>query len=219
MGAKGRLLEGRRQVSKRLRVLIVDDHLMFAESIAALLLAEDENVEVADFATSLDEPALERMASGQYDVFVVDLKMPGVDGVASIVEKCSGFGARLAIISGAARRREVELAIQLGVDGFIPKTMGTSALLGAIKLVAFGGRYFPVEFLSAQEAEGDEVGMLSARERLVLEHIRQGASNKVIGGKIGVEESVVKAIVRSLCARFGVSNRTALAMRAIEWGF
>lgn len=198
-----------------MRLLVVDDHAAFGEALAAYIEATTGDIAVT-IADGLDE-ATSVLAARAIDLVLIDVRMPGVEGVRHLVERCRAvYSGQVLLISGAPSRRDVELALMLGVAGFVTKTMSAKAIVAAIRLVASGERFFPLTLMGQ---DPDQAGPeLTDREAVALRMICSGAPNKLIAKELGLELPTVKAIVRSLCIKFNAANRTGVAIRAIELG-
>lgn len=197
------------------RALLADDHVLFGESLSALLAVEAPEIRI-DYVQSIDEV---RTASQDYDLLLVDLFMPGIRGPQDISNLRSAHSkARIVVLSGSTRRKDVELSISLGLDGYLPKTIGANSLVGAIRLIVTGERFFPVSLLSEGPGEAPVASKFSKRELDVLRLLCKGASNKKIGSVLNVEEPAIKAVVRGLTLKFGAANRTEVVIRALEHG-
>lgn len=210
--------ERSQQSTPGLRILLVDDHVLFGESLLALLAMRAPEFDVR-YAERLDPSIISALSNCEFDLILADLRMPDVGGVR---ELDAAFSHRdrtpLVVISGTARKADVDTAISLGLAGFIPKTMAGQSLVSAIMLIASGERFFPLSVLSKSE---EIIGMpsLSDRERMVLEMLCKGASNKSVARALNIEEATTKAVVRSLCAKFSAENRTGVVVKALELGF
>jgi DNA-binding NarL/FixJ family response regulator len=203
--------------SDKLRLLLIDDHQLFTESLALLLKSQTNEFEV-ECALSVTHEHLEQARADRFDVILLDLRMPGFTSIEDLAKVwLHRSNARVVIISGFAGPRDVERVVQAGFHGLLPKTMSTRALVNAVRLIAAGERFFPSFQGAGAETRADALA-LSARERAVLELVCKGAPNKAIGIALQLDESVVKAAVRTVCNKFGVANRTALAIKAIELG-
>lgn len=204
----------------RIRLLLIDDHLLFAELLALLLKSLTEEFEI-ECAVSVTRELLDKAHGGSYDIVLLDMRMPGFKSIENLAEVwLEKSDARVVIISGFAGPRDIERVMQAGFHGLLPKTMSARALVNAIRLIAAGERFFPSLQNSAGEtAQRANAPALTTRELAVLELVCEGAPNKAIGIALRLEESVVKAAVRTICNKFGVANRTALAIKAIEFGF
>jgi DNA-binding NarL/FixJ family response regulator len=201
--------------SEPLKILVLDDHRLFAESLAALL-SNAPFTAMVEYDVAIDPQSLQRIIETQFDLLLVDLRMPGVGDVETAAAIKQQTGARTVILSGLASRFDIDMAISLGLDGYLPKTMAAGSLLRAAQLIASGERFFPVESTKTEPTEQAPLSRLTDREKEVLSLLCTGASNKAIARGLLIDENAVKAVVRALCAKFGVQNRTGVVIAALK---
>lgn len=203
-----------------MRILLADDHDLVRDAIGALLESEDPSIRV-DTVEDLPS-ALATLRGGQtYDVVILDLRMPGMNGLSGISKvKSLRHDVPIVIMSGNASTQDVHTALELGAKGFLPKTLAGRSLVNAVKLVASGESYVPTDVLTsggALAADGIRA-TLTKREMEVLAQLRRGHSNKEIGRVLSIAETTVKLHVRSLNEKFSARNRTDIVIRAIDAG-
>jgi DNA-binding NarL/FixJ family response regulator len=201
-----------------LRVLVADDHAMLVEMLALHLAT------VAGFAVvtahSLDS-ALERMEAGEGgDVALLDLDMPGMNGVAGLRRALrANRGRPVGILTGGATPRMAETLVAAGAAGLVLKTAGVRSLANAIRFMHAGERYLPLDLMRAARVEAEEGrGALSGRERAVLAILAEGRQNKEIAGALRLAEPTVKMHVTAICRKLGALNRTQAVLRARDLG-
>jgi DNA-binding NarL/FixJ family response regulator len=200
-------------------VLIVDDHPVVRRGLRVLLEVQDgiEVVgEAADGGTAL-ALATERAP----DVILLDLKLPGMDGIAVLGElKARDSAARVLVLTSATEPASATLAVRSGAAGVVYKDVDPDALVRAIRSVHDGHLLLAPEAADAlARSAGDAVAgidALTAREREVLAEIAKGRSNREIARALGVAEKTVKAHVSSLLAKLGVQDRTQAALLAVR---
>jgi DNA-binding NarL/FixJ family response regulator len=207
------------------RILLADDHAMVREALAQMLEGLDSHLSVAQ---AQDLPAALAILEKDHDFAVVllDYNMPGMNGAASIVEIARLYpGLPVGIISGYLGTRELDPLIQAGAVGIFPKTMTGPALVMALKLALTGQTYVPwsgdlgqPDLRTAAEAAATPPADLSKRQIEVLQYLVKGAANKEIAHQLGLSEVTIKVHVAALCRKFGVANRTQLAMAALRVG-
>ena len=214
-----------------LTVLIVDDHPVVRQGLRVLLEVQD-GIEVAGEAAD-GEQALALAAALDPDVILLDLKLPGLDGVAVLTElRARGVGARVLVLTSANDPAQVSRAVRAGASGFLYKDVDPDALIRAIRAVNDGnlllapgaaGTLLP----SAATAGGDGgppggqgprggLGALTLREREVLDELARGRSNREIARQLHVSEKTVKTHVSSVLAKLGVQDRTQAALYAVR---
>jgi len=190
--------------------------MLISEAVARLL-QRSGNFEVLT-ATSLQDALRDLEEQGPVDIVMLDLKMPGMNGIESIrqVVKANEPG-RVVLFSGNADANFVQSAIQAGALGLIPKTLPLRSLLSAIGLVESGQIFVP-----AQLSRGDtpavpgEQAQLSDKELFVLRRAAEGQTNKEIARELVSNEMSVKMHMRMICKKLGAKNRTHAAMIARE---
>ena len=205
-----------------MQILLADDHDLVRDAIGSLLILEDESIGLStakDLNDALRVLHLKAKEKQSFDVIVLDLRMPGMDGLVGAQKMIDAAkGVPVIIMSGQASNSDVRAAHKIGVKGFVPKTLAGKSLLSAVRLVALGESYFPAEMLSPQESTRDGGLTLTEREAEVLSQLRQGNSNKEIAKALSIAETTVKLHMRSLSDKLGARNRTDIVIKAIDIG-
>jgi two-component system, NarL family, nitrate/nitrite response regulator NarL len=211
-----------------MKVLLADDHVLVREGMKLLFEKLDPGAEVLEAQSYEQTVAVAREASA-LDLILLDLKMPGMQGVDSLValrEEISGVP--VVILSGAFDRQDVLAALDQGAAGFIPKTLGSEAMFHAINLVLSGEKFVPslVYFEDGGDGDGADAGendslftTLTSREREVLELLIQGNSNNQMADSLGLQEVTVRARLTGVFRKLGVKNRTQAVGLAMRKGF
>ncbi len=213
-----------------MRLLIADDHKLLRDTLSNFLAQQDDIdvVSVGDVAEAQQAIA----DAGPFDMVLLDYGMPGMDALNGLDAILSASDAPpVVLISGFAPHETVERALQMGIRGFLHKTMNAASLLKAIRFMAQGERFVPVDFLISARPTGVQtvsatspkaspalVESLTKRERQVLMALCEGQTNKEIARSLTLSEPTIKLHVKTLCRRLGVSNRTQAAMIAREQG-
>jgi DNA-binding NarL/FixJ family response regulator len=205
-----------------MRLLFADDHDLVRDAISALMLREDPGLTIVQ-AHSLDTALAALSGKGPFDVAILDLNMPGMDGREGIVRfRRAATQMPTIILSGSDRIEDVAGALDAGANGYLPKTMASRVLLNAVKLVAAGETYVPAILMERvhQMRAGLErrSGILTPRERQVLLELRRGGSNKQIARDLDIQETTVKLHLRTLAGKLHARNRTDIVLRAMDNG-
>ena len=193
-------------------VLIVDDHPVVRRGLRALLDVQEDIVvagEAGDGAT-----AVSLAMSLRPDIVLLDLKLPGMDGVA-VLEPLRASGLRVLVLTSATEPAVAARAVRAGAAGVLYKDIDPDALVRAIRSVRDGNVLLAPEAVSAL-SRGSRVDTLTPREREVLTRIAEGRSNREIARSLGVSEKTVKAHVSSVLAKLGVQDRTQAAVYAVR---
>lgn len=202
-----------------MKILIADDHDLLRDTLVAFLDAEG-GIEV-ETAASYDE-ARDKIREGTaFNLVLLDLKMPGMNGLDTLKEAMAlEGGQRVALISGEATRQIAEQALELGAAGFIPKTLPAKSLVNAVKFMAMGEQYAPIDFMTAPEKEETHplAQKLTKRELEVLMGLGEGKSNKEIARDLDLTEPTIKLHMKTLYRKLEVNNRTQAAIVARDAG-
>jgi DNA-binding NarL/FixJ family response regulator len=156
------------------------------------------------------------------DVVALDLNMPDMNGLQGLsrMRKVLKKDVPIALMDHALNQKQMRDALRVGAAGFLPYSMASDALLGALRLMASGEIFIPVtdtdnvQFTKSSPREK----FLSSREREVLDGLLSGHSNRQIADRIGLSEVTIKYHLKSLRSKLGARNRTHAALRAIELG-
>ena len=227
-----------------MKILVVDDHPMMADAIRQALLSlerEAEVVCVGDLASALSVTA----DDAGFELALLDLGLPdcaGPDGLARLREERPYLP--VVVVSGASDPDTIVASLDLGAMGFIPKTSSREVLLNAVRLVASGGIYVPMEALKgraageavtavkskttvATDAKSDSPGVaeistvdlgLTPRQSDVLSLLLKGLPNKLIARKLDIAENTVKVHVSAVLQALDVNTRTQALIAATRLG-
>jgi two-component system, NarL family, nitrate/nitrite response regulator NarL len=205
--------------SLSIKVLVVDDHTLTCELTSAYLRTEGDMESV--HCDSVDQALEMIQKKGPFNVVLVDLEMPSMNGMAGIERFIAATKPGNVILFSGQARMEVALrAIEAGVKGFIPKNLPLKSLCNAVRFVASGETYLPQSFALAfaKPERRKRSTTISSTEKDVLKGICKGHTNKDIARELGLSEITVKMHVRSICSKLNVSNRTQIAMTALAQG-
>lgn len=200
-----------------IRILIVDDHPVVREGLVAVL-EDAQDFQVAGLAGSADE-ALASVETVRPDVVLLDLEMPGLDGVEAIpLFVASAPHPRVIVLTAYDTEERVLGAIRAGASGYLLKGAAASEIAHAIRAVSEGGSYLTPRVAArvvAQVSAPRRSGVLSGRERQVLRLVAQGLPNKQIARQLAITERTVKFHMTSIFNKLGAENRAqAIAVAA-----
>lgn len=196
-------------------LLIADDHDLVLDAVRSLLENELPDVEI-ELARSGTEVEKRLDAGERFDLLLLDLRMPGISGAQDVKELMKRHSDQpTAILSGMAARMEVQMLLENGARGFIPKTMPADGLVAAVRLILAGQVFSPMP--ADVEGEAGSVS-LTPREREVLFCLQRGEANKEIARSLDIQETTVKLHLRSLALKLEARNRTEVVVKAIQSG-
>ncbi|MES1258002.1 MAG: response regulator transcription factor [Acidobacteriota bacterium] len=205
-----------------IRILLVDDHSLFRESLSRLLEAEPEFVIAATCARVAE--ALEVLAREPVDVVLLDYDLGDEEGTVLLEEsKRRGFAARILMVTAGLSDTGTLRAFEHGSAGVFLKHSPPAQLVEAIHKVAAGGLWLDnravqslVTGATARAEEQHSGEVLTGRERSVLKAVFEGLTNKEIGARLELSESSVKTVLQQLFDKTGVRTRSQLVRIALE---
>lgn len=203
-----------------MRVLVADDHDLLRDTVILFLNGLDglEALPAKDLPQTLE---LIRK-TGPFDLVLLDFGMPGMNGLTGLqVVLAEPKTTQVALMSGIAPREVAEAALAMGAAGFLPKTLPAKSMANAVRFMAMGEKYAPIDFMTAPQ---DPLpvhplsDVLSKREMEVFDGLCKGKSNKEIARDLRLMEPTVKLHVRTLYRKIGAQNRTQAVIYAKEAG-
>jgi DNA-binding NarL/FixJ family response regulator len=199
-----------------IKILIVDDHHIVRQGLAALLKT------VPGFSIAAEasdgEQAVELHRKHKPDVTLMDLRLPKMNGVDAIAKIREGApAARIIVLTTFDGDEDIYRALQAGAKGYLLKGMDLAELTEAIRSVHAGRTRIPPR-VAEKLAERMSGASLTARELEVLQLIVAGKSNRDIGTALFISEATVKTHVNSLLSKLGVEDRTQAATTALQRG-
>ncbi|MCA1823667.1 MAG: response regulator transcription factor [Frankia sp.] len=201
-----------------IRVVIADDHAVVRYGLEQLLSAEHDIEVVGTAGDGAAAHAL--LATAAPDVFLMDLSMPGVDGIEATRRILADAPeTHVVVLTSFADRQRVLDALAAGAVGYLLKDADPREVAAAIRAAAAGGS--PLDPKAARvlldaRRQPTAVAQLSAREREVLALVAQGLANKNIARRLGITERTVKAHLTNVFQAIGVADRTQAALWARE---
>jgi two-component system, NarL family, invasion response regulator UvrY len=201
-----------------IRIIIVDDHTVVREGLKRILGDDPEMIVSGEAASA--EDAMDVLGSGEFDVAVVDMNLPGRSGLQLLADIKRNWPAlRVLILSFYAEDVYAVRAIRAGADGFITKDSGTRVLVGAIQRVAAGERFVTssvAELLASTAADGDSHQRLSARENEVMQLLVSGLSASDIARRLGLSVKTVSTYRARILEKTGLQTNAQLIRYAME---
>jgi DNA-binding NarL/FixJ family response regulator len=213
-----------------IKVLIVDDQALVRSGFKVLLDAEEDITVVGEAATGA--AAVERARAARPDVVLMDIRMPGMDGIKATGQIAGTRGlelCRVLILTTYDTDEYVFEALQAGASGFLLKDAGPAELLHAIRVIAAGEALlapritrrlisqFTAERVATQVAE-DRLAVLTQREREVLALVGEGLSNDGIGAELFLSPATARTHVSRAMAKLGARDRAQLVVIAYQTG-
>jgi DNA-binding NarL/FixJ family response regulator len=208
-----------------LRVLVVDDHPLMCDAISDAIRAEADLIVVGQAASGVQAVVQARALSP--DVIVMDLFMPGMDGVQATAAICAVLpSARILMLTSGAEEAQVGAAVQAGVQGYLLKDADRAELLHAIRLVGRGGSYLPsrvavklLHHLQGQNGAVTATPPLSPREAAIYALLGEGATNRAIAQQLNISPPTVRVHIHHILRKLKLTDRTQAVTRAAAEAF
>jgi len=215
------------------QVLIADDHPLFREAIARVI---DDGFPGSTLleASDLDSALAVAGRHDDLDLVLLDLNMPGMQGLSGLVRLRNLFPTLPAVIVSAEEEKRVILqTITYGAVGFITKSTPRKQMIQALEQVLAGSIYLPADIIRAGSGAGEEstaarrepedlsdvLATLTRKQLQVFERMSRGDSNKVIAYQLNIAESTVKAHVSAILRKLGATNRVQAILSAGDIDF
>jgi DNA-binding NarL/FixJ family response regulator len=201
---------------KKIKVLLVDDHAVVRMGPKyALSLFKD--IELAG-ELSDGERAAELMKSSGADVALLDIRMPGKDGLSALGEMLAADpSAKVVMLTMSSMEEDVYAALNAGAKGYVLKDRNPENIVKAVRTVAEGGTFIPDDIKAIYKARSEEPE-LTPTEREAVGLLVQGLSNKAIAEKVGISEDGVKVRLKHAYEKLGVNDRAGAISVAIRRG-
>jgi DNA-binding NarL/FixJ family response regulator len=200
------------------RVFIVDDHTVVREGLRAVLAAEPEFQVVGESGSG--EEAIALVAESRPDVVLMDLRLPGIDGVAATTRIVAAGTARVLVLTTYDGDGDIVRALAAGATGYMLKDASRDELVAAVRRAAAGETVLaaPVAARLVTRMRGPATPDLTPREVEVLRCVARGLSNPDIGRALFISEATVKSHVTRIFEKLDVKDRTAAVTVAIARG-
>jgi two-component system, NarL family, nitrate/nitrite response regulator NarL len=212
------------QLKQTIRVLMADDHVIFRDGLRKLLESEDD-IKIVGEASNGNE-CVRMLNNLKPDILLLDLRMPGKDGLAVLEEtNLDSLTTRIIVLTAAEDERDAVRAMRLGARGIVLKQSASDLLVKSIHRVQCGEIWLDnritAEVMKAFAQSSDkgprrDKALLSDREKEIVQHVAQGCRNKEIGEKLFISEQTVKNHLHNIFDKLGVSDQLELALYAIH---
>ncbi|BCX49059.1 DNA-binding response regulator [Haloferula helveola] len=202
---------------KPIRILLADDHHVVRLGLASLFDFE-ASMEICGFAED-GLQVVEAYREHHPDVVLMDLRLPGIDGVEATQRiRDESPEARILLLSAFDTDQDINRAIRAGAAGYLVKNTPADELIAAIQAVHRGEEYFTEE-ITARMNEIRKADDLSARQSEVLGWLAKGLTNREIGDQMGISEDGVKAHLKVIFTKLHAADRTEAVAVAIHRGY
>ncbi|AUW60682.1 DNA-binding response regulator (plasmid) [Sphingobium sp. SCG-1] len=208
------------------RILIADDHSLVRDGLRTVISAAFDRFELFE-AASLDEAIAVIEREGSLDLVLLDLHMPGSNGMSGLERLRASYPAiPVAIVSASQEFGVARDALAAGASGFIPKSLRRSAIVDAIRRIAAGEIFFPEDWSDAGTPAGPaevdilrRIDTLTPQQKVVLGFVVAGMLNKQIAFELDVSITTVKAHVSAILNKLNVFSRTQAVLLATRVNF
>lgn len=200
----------------QIRVLVVDDQPVIRDGLSQIIGGEKDMKVVGEAENG--RVALTEVAATDPQIIIMDLSMPEMGGLEAMREiRKTHPDVRIIVFSVFKGEEDIHRALDAGASGYLFKVVQRNELIAAIRMVAAGRPYLPMEVADRLRFRhpADE---LTSRELEVLERLAKGQTNRLVGDNLGISEGTVKAHVNRILTKLGASDRTQAVVLAIERG-
>jgi len=206
--------------SETIRVIIIDDHIMFREGLTQVLEREADLKVVGQFASSIE--ALRSIATAAVDVALLDVNLGAERGLDFLVAaKEKGFEGKVLVVTAGITDQEAVQMVQAGVAGIVHKRNSTEMLCTTIRKIAQGEvdlekEYRALLFRSVERSRAARPTSLTERDKAVLRYILQGLTNREIVEQMELSEAAIKTSLRQVFGKLNVRTRAQAVKVALE---
>lgn len=209
-------LEASSIATAAIRIMVVDDHPIVREGFGGMIGTEADMLVVAE--ASSGEEAIALFRRHRPDVTLMDLRMPGMDGLETMRAILAEFpNSRFIVLTSYDGDEDIYRALEAGAHAYLLKHMLCDEILTAIRAVYAGHRRIPVA-VGTRLAERIANAALSARELEVLQLLGQGKSNRDVAHQLAITEATVKGHVTNILTKLGADDRTQAVITALKRG-
>jgi DNA-binding NarL/FixJ family response regulator len=200
----------------KIRVVVADDHPVVREGIMANVNPQPDMAVIAEARDGTEAVAV--IKSESPDIVLLDLRMPGMDGLDVVAQvRTMKLQSKVIIMTTFQSDEDVHRSIKAGARGYLLKDSSREEILDAIRRVNLGETYLPARIVQKM-AEGLRKPVLSPREVEILQCVAAGGSNKEIGVQLFIAEGTVKTHVKAVLEKLGVPGRTAAIREGVRRG-
>jgi DNA-binding NarL/FixJ family response regulator len=205
-----------RETTRKIRILIVDDHPVVRAGLTSML-ATQSDLEIAGVASSGEE-ALSLIERQTADLMLLDLRMPGMNGIDTLLAlRKTSSSTRVIVLTNFETDEDIYRAVQAGAHGYLLKSTTQQEMIAAIHTVSDGERHFPPR-IAARLAQRMSRSSLTARELEILEMMAKGLTNKEIGSALQISGNTARNHVNNIIEKLAVADRTEAVTIAIQQG-
>ena len=205
-----------------LKVLVADDHPLFREAVVLSVRHLEGTDSLILEAGTLDEACRLAAAMPDLDLLLLDLKMPGTEGLGGLLELRRRFPALpIVVVSATEDPRMIREAIAAGAMAYVPKSLDRASITDALRHVLAGETWQPEADAGATPPAGvlmaQRIAALTPQQRNILKLMVAGKPNKIIAYELGIAETTVKAHVTLILRKLGVFSRTQAVLAARDF--
>ena len=211
-------------MTSALTILIADDHPLFRGALRQAVSGLEPTPHIIE-ASDFDSARKAASQDDDIDMLLLDLTMPGMNGLSGVMSLRAEFpGLAVIVVSASDDQTTIRRVFELGASGFIPKSSSADEIRAAIQTVATGGIAEPKAFAPGEEHDlevGDlmkRLQTLTPQQARVLNMLSEGLLNKQIAYELGVSEATIKAHVSAVLLKLNVDSRTQAVIQLSKLG-